>query len=136
MARLRVESNYGPARREIYKQLRAFNTKAAGKIDYRPLAITMREGKEIIGALTGETYWGWLFIDALWVSEKQRGKDLGKALIEKAESEARKRGVRHAYVNSFSFQAPGFYRKLGYREFGKLTDFPKGHTRHWLMKAL
>jgi len=136
MARVRVESALGPARREVHKQLRAFNKQATGKIDYRPLAITLREGDEIVGALTGETYWGWLFIDALWVSEKLRGKNMGKSLVDKAESEARKRGVRNVYLNSFSFQAPDFYRKLGYREFGKLADFPKGHTRHWLMKAL
>jgi ribosomal protein S18 acetylase RimI-like enzyme len=115
--------------------MRAFNKRACGN-DYRTMAITLRAGDEIVGGLIGETYWGWLFIDSLWISEKLRRKNFGKALIEKAESEARKRGVRNAFVNSFSFQAPGFYRKLGYREFGKLTDFPKGHTRHWLQKAL
>jgi len=136
MARARVESNYGPARREAYKQLRAFNTQAFGKLDHQPLAVTVRERDKIVGALTGETYWNWLFIDALWVSDKQRGKGMGKALIEMAESEARKRGARHAYVNSFSFQAPSFYRKLGYREFGRLDGFPAGHYRSWLTKAL
>ena len=48
----------------------------------------------------------------------------------------RKRGVRNAYVDTFSFQAPEFYRKLGYREFGRLDDFPTGHRRSWLTKAL
>src|SRR5271169_5672431 len=116
MPRLRIETVYGPAKRMVYKQ--------------------MREVNKVVGGLIGETYWGWLYIDSLWISEKLRRKNFGKTLIEKAESEARKRGVRNAFVNSFSFQAPGFYRKLGYREFGKLTDFPKGHTRHWLQKAL
>jgi ribosomal protein S18 acetylase RimI-like enzyme len=70
------------------------------------------------------------------ISKKQRGKGMGKALTEKAESEARKRGVRKAYLYTLSFQTPGFYRKLGYREVGRLDDFPKGHSRHWLAKAL
>ena len=135
MPRLRVETVHGPAKRKICKQMGAFNKRACGN-DYRTMAITLRVGDEIVGGLIGETYWGWLFIDSLWIAEKLRRKNFGKALIEKAESEARKRGVRNAFVNSFSFQAPGFYRKLGYREFGKLTDCPKGHTRHWLQKAL
>jgi hypothetical protein len=55
MQRPRVESIYGPAKREIYKHMRAFNKRACGS-DYRPLAITRREGDEIVGGLIGETY--------------------------------------------------------------------------------
>ena len=44
--------------------------------------------------------------------------------------------MQDVYLYTFSFQAPGFYRKLGYREFGKLNDFPKGQSRYWLNKAL
>jgi ribosomal protein S18 acetylase RimI-like enzyme len=135
MPRLRVESIYGPAKREIYKQMGAFNKRACGS-DYRPLAITLREGDEIVGGLIGETYWGWLYIDSLWIAEKFRRKNWGTTLMEKAESEARRRGIRNAFVNSFSFQAPGFYKKLGYTEFGRLNDFPQGHSRHWMMKTL
>ena len=59
-----------------------------------------------------------------------------KTMVAAAEAEARKRGIRNVYLDTFSFQAPGFYKKLGYREFGKLKDFPPGHTRHWMTKAL
>jgi len=137
MPRLVVERNYGAARREGYKQLRAYNVEATGQTrNQKPLAITMRDKSKILGLLTGYTAWGWLFVDTLWVSEKQRGKSLGKTLLAKAETEARKRGARNAYLYSYSFQAPGFYRKLGYRQFGKLKDLPKGHSCHWLTKAL
>jgi len=50
---------------------------------------------------------------------------MGKALTEKAESEARKRGVRKAYLYSLSFQTPGFHRRLGYREVSRLVIFRK-----------
>jgi ribosomal protein S18 acetylase RimI-like enzyme len=133
--RLRVESVYGPAKREIFKHMRAFNKRACGS-DYRPLAITLRQDDEIVGGLIGETYWGWLYINSLWIAENLRRKNLGKALIEKAEAEARKRGVRNVFLDSFTFQAPKFYMKLGYREFGRLNDFPVGHDRIWLTKAL
>jgi ribosomal protein S18 acetylase RimI-like enzyme len=136
MARLRVETNYGPAKREGYKRLREYNKEFTGKLDYKPMAFTLREGEKVVGILTGYTRWRWLLIDTVWVSDKVRGKGMGKKLIEKAESEARKRGARNAFLYSFSFQAPGFYRKLGYREFGRLKNFPKGHSCHWLTKAL
>jgi len=79
---------------------------------------------------------GWLFIELLWVSDERRQRGLGRSLMQKAELEARKRGIGSVYLDTFSFQAPGFYKKLGYREFGKLNDFPTGHTRHWMTKAL
>ena len=134
--RLVVERTYGAARREGYKQLRAYNNKAVGRLDYKSLAVTLRERGKIVGLLTGYTAWGWLFVDTLWVADKERGKGMGRTLLERGEREAKKRGARNAYLYSFSFQAPGFYRKLGYREFGRLDGFPKGHSRYWLTKAL
>jgi N-acetylglutamate synthase-like GNAT family acetyltransferase len=69
------------------------------------------------------------------VSEKHRG-GWGQFVMQTAEAEARSRGVRNVYLDSFSFQAPTFYAKLGYREFGRLQEFPAGHDRVWMTKAL
>ena len=136
MARIRVETVHGPARREIIKGIRAFNAPHLGKSDYKPLTITVREGKGIVAGLTGRTALGWLYVDVLWVSDQRRRKGLGRALMAKAEAEARKRGARNAWLNTFSFQARPFYKKLGYREFARLKDFPAGHSLHWMTKAL
>jgi len=136
MARLRVETVHGPARRRIFKELRAFNARHLGKLDYKPLTITVREGTEIIGGLSGQTALGWLYVEVLWVSDARQRKGLGAALMAKAEAEARKRGARNAWLNTFSFQAPTFYKKLGYKEFGRLDDYPAGHSHHWMTKAL
>jgi hypothetical protein len=56
--------------------------------------------------------------------------------MQAAEKEAKRRGAKNVYVDTFSFQAPEFYKKIGYREFGRLKDFPVGHHRSWLTKAL
>jgi N-acetylglutamate synthase-like GNAT family acetyltransferase len=116
--------------------LLAFNVRAVGKGQYKSLAIALRQGKEIVGGLTGWTWAGWCYVELLWIEEKYRGSGHGAALLRKAESEARKRGVRHMYLDTFSFQAPAFYKKRGFKQFGKLKDFPKGHDRIWLKKAL
>jgi len=136
MPRLQVERQLGPAKRRIMSGLLAFNARAVGKADYKALAITLRQGSEIVGGLIGWTWMGWCHVDLLWIEDKYRGRGRGTKLMHKAESEARRRGASRMFLDSFSFQAPGFYKKLGYREYGRLDDFPKGHTRHFLQKAL
>jgi len=136
MVSLKLDNVHGPARREIVKGLRAYNVSAVGKIDHRPLTVTLRERRDIVGGLVGETFLGWLAIGLLWIADEHRGKGLGPSLMETAEEEARRRGARNAYVDTFSFQAPGFYDKLGYRAFGRLDEFPPGHHRLWMTKAL
>ena len=136
MPRVQVESVQGPARRQIIKGLLAFNARAVGKAKYKSLTITLRQGKQIVGGLAGSTWMGWLYVDLLWIADRYRGKGYGRVLMNKAEIEAQKRGVQHVFLNSFSFQAPGFYKKLGYKEFGRLKNFPGGHIRYWFKKAL
>ena len=77
-----------------------------------------------------------MFIALFWVDEKFRGRGFGSKIMQTAEKEACRRGVKNVYVDTFSFQAPRFYKKLGYREFGRLKGFPAGHMRIWLSKAL
>jgi GNAT superfamily N-acetyltransferase len=100
-----------------------------------PLAVFIRHDGTVVAGLAGETYCGWLFIRYLWVSEDLRGRGVGRELMVRAEARARDRGCHSAWVDRFSFQAPLFYRKLGYEEFGRL-DYPPSHQRHFLSKRL
>jgi GNAT superfamily N-acetyltransferase len=72
----------------------------------------------------------------LWVAERYRKHGIGSQLMSSAETTARERYCRAAYLDTFTFQAPIFYERLGYREFGRLHDFPPGHARIWFWKAL
>jgi len=102
---------------------------------WRPLAIFLREGTRIAAGLAGDTYCGWLFVKYLWVSDGLRGRGVGRELMARAEALARERGCHSAWLDTFSFQARGFYQKLGYEEFGSL-DYPPAHRRHFMRKAL
>ena len=57
-------------------------------------------------------------------------------MIETIEQEARRFGAVRSYVDTMSFQAPGFYRACGYEAFGAIDGYPGGVTRHWFTKAL
>jgi GNAT superfamily N-acetyltransferase len=90
----------------------------------------------VLGGVIGITYWDWLYIDLMWLPVEFRGRGYGSQLLLLAEEEARRRGAKHVYLDTFSFQAPGFYEKHGYRVFGELQDFPAGHQRYFLTKQL
>jgi ribosomal protein S18 acetylase RimI-like enzyme len=136
MATVQVDRELGPGKRAVLSGLRGFNAKAVGRIDHVPLSVTLRDKRNIVGGVIGDTHLGWLFVQWFWIDEKYRGKGFGQRLLGMAEEEARKRGARNVYLDTFSFQAPGFYQKLGYREFGRLNDYPAGHYRAWMTKAL
>lgn len=130
-------------RDHLRSQLKAFNDqvsphhRAIRAVDPRPLDITIRDPTgEIVGGLVASTYWDWLDIDTLWVSEQVRGKGYGEELRRRSEEEARRRGCRRAKLTTFGFQARGFYEKMGYRVTGELADYPHGGCFYWMRKEL
>ena len=90
----------------------------------------------IAGGVVGEIAWQWLYILYVWLREDIRNQGYGTRLIKKAEAEAIKLGCGNAYLQTFSFQAPRFYEKLGYAVYGTLDDIPPGHTRYYMKKKL
>ncbi len=79
---------------------------------------------------------GWLEIISLWVSEKQRKKKIGEKLLSAAEKTAKKEGCHSAYLYTYSFQAPEFYKKNGYNLFGTVENYYKHHSKLYLKKRL
>ena len=107
------------------------------KVDIHPLFLTLRDDDEkIVGGLVARTWWGGLEVQYLWVSDKYRAQGFGRQLMLQAEKEALNRGCHMAYVDTFEFQAKGFYEKLGYREYGQLGNYAHKHTRCYLAKNL
>lgn len=92
------------------------------------------EDGTILGGVTSHTGWGWLSIELVWLDERIRGHGLGQRLMRLCEEEARRRGCTRAHLTTYSFQARGFYERLGYRVVGQLDDFPPGGARYWLRK--
>ncbi|WP_245572932.1 GNAT family N-acetyltransferase [Lichenihabitans psoromatis] len=125
-------------REAVLRPLMAHNERQTGRSDFKPLAILLRnaEGQPMDGGLTGRSFYGWLFIELLSVPEASRGQKLGTRLMQQAEAVALERGCLGIWLDTFSFQARGFYEKLGYAVFGSIEDYPPGHQRFFLQKRL
>ena len=118
-------------------QITTFNFNATGITDGELLAIFLRNNKnEIMAGIHGWTWGGTCEIRSLWVHEDWRGKGIGRELLTQAEAEATRRGCTQIVLDTHSFQAPGFYTKLGYQIIGAHQDYPRGHQAFYLEKKL
>jgi ribosomal protein S18 acetylase RimI-like enzyme len=133
-----TDSPDGAAREPILRALIAYSEAQSRPMDARPVAVLLKDPSNgaIIGGLWGRTAWGWLHMDTLYVPDALRRGGIGSKLVRMAEEEAIRRGCRGAWLDTFSFQARGFYERLGYRVIGTIEDQPPGHARHFLQKAL
>jgi ribosomal protein S18 acetylase RimI-like enzyme len=136
--RLVVQPHAPESDRQVVREsLDLYNVARTGHDDYHPVSIFLRgRHDEIRGGLLGNIWGGWLHVTFLWVAEPLRGSGWGTRLLRAAERLATESGCRGVWLSSFDFQAPGFYRRLGYREFGVLEDQPIGHSHHFLAKRL
>ena len=122
---------------EIYEMLKTFNLSNREKSENVPLGVFMEdENKKKLAGITGETFGNWFCIHYFFVDEQLRGQGIGKKMLESAESEAKRRGCKYSFVDTFSFQAPGFYEKQGYKEVFTLKDYPYTGKRHYYTKEL
>ncbi len=90
----------------------------------------------LIGGLYAELYYGWLHIRYLALPPELRGRGLGARLLGMAEAHARKRHCVGLWLDTFSFQAADFYRRLGFESFGAIEGYPPSHRRCFLQKRL
>lgn len=98
--------------------------------------LTDKDGNIVAGIIAEMYCWNCVYVDILWVSESQRGKNLGSRLLLELEQDAKDKGAYLIHLDTFDFQAKEFYEKLGYEVFGILEDCPQNHTWYYLKKKL
>jgi GNAT superfamily N-acetyltransferase len=131
-----AERDHQSVHTAVLESLIAFNDARAGESSYRPLALAVEdEHGQMIGGLSGATAYGWLFVELLFVPESLRGQGVGTELLRRAEAEAVARACHSVWLDTFEFQARGFYERLGYICFGELKNYPAG-SRFFMSKRL
>ncbi len=139
MAKLRLvsERDPDPADLETVRQgLYRFNMQRMNEWHYLDIAIFLRdEANAVQGGLLGTVWSGWFHVEFLWIADEHQRQGYGDQLLRAAEAEARAYGATHAYLETFSFQARGFYERYGYQVAGQLNDYPPGQTYYFLSKS-
>jgi ribosomal protein S18 acetylase RimI-like enzyme len=134
----RVEPAADASLRELLRvRLGEFNVGATGIRAYWPVAFQVRDGRgDVVAGVTGWIWGGTCYVEFLWVAEGERGRGLGSQLIEEVERTARERQCHQIALETFSFQAPGFYERLGFESVGAFADYPQGHSMIFVRKRL
>lgn len=120
------------------RQLREYNYGFVGEYpeqQYIRLNAKDAQGK-LLGGIRAFTFLHWLQVEVLFVNEAARGQGLGSRLLVEAEAQARALGAHHAYLNTFEWQAPGFYLKHGYTEQSRIERYAGEFYLATMTKAL
>ena len=134
---IRLENTESQKAQEIGNLIRSYNSSKRETAESEPLNLYVEdEHGQLLAGLVAETFGNWLEIEYLFVKEGLRGQGIGSQLLQQAESEAKKRNCRFAFVNTYQFQAPAFYQKHGYKEVFTMKDYPYTGQRHYYQKEL
>jgi GNAT superfamily N-acetyltransferase len=121
----------------ILNPLLEFNKSRVADDNFELIAIMLKDDDgQSVGGLWGKLYYDWLFVELLFVPESLRGQDFGSKLLAEAERIAKAKDYIGIWLDTFSFQAPGFYAKNGYERFGALDNYPRGRERVFFRKFL
>ncbi len=131
------EESWGGSAREAIDAILDEGAVAAGvPFTYDQLVFLAEEAGVVLGGLAATIVQRWLHVDLLAVRAEARGRGIGRTLMAEAEALARRRELIGVYLDTYGFQAPEFYPRLGYTVFGRLPDQPPGHTRLFFQKRL
>ena len=110
----------------LSEELDRFNAAATrGSEPARELTVQLLDDASALAAgLSGWTWGVAAGIGMTWVRDDVRRHGLGGRLLALFEDEARARGCTHVFVTSFTFQAPSFYERHGYREIFRWEGVP------------
>jgi GNAT superfamily N-acetyltransferase len=102
----------------------------------KPFSVLAFMEERLVGGVIGKVFWNWLYADLVWVEEEYRGRGIGSEVMKTAEERARGMKLTGIYLWTETWQAPPFYRKLGYEQYVEFKDFPPGHCRLGFRKYL
>ncbi|GAB2838914.1 hypothetical protein GCM10027074_01600 [Streptomyces deserti] len=136
-AALRVGGQDDDLEQRLDDELTSFNAEATGASVPEPLTVRVTDDTgALVGGLTASVWGRQCSVDMLWVREDQRHAGWGSRLMRAAEEESVRRGCTSMTVSSYTFQAPGFYRKIGFQEVGRIEGVPGGHADVYFHKVI
>ena len=105
--------------------------------DYVSFSFVAKENDNIVGIITGRSYYKEIHISDLIVLEQYRNKKIGSKLIEKVEEYYKNKGFENINLTTYDFQAPKFYQKCGFEiECMRENKQNPNLTKYFLIKPI
>jgi GNAT superfamily N-acetyltransferase len=120
-------------------RLREFNNRVVGTEHYQGIGVWLNAkdaAGKVVGGFRGDIFFDWLFVHALFVDEPIRGQGLGTELLIEGEALAKSKGALHVRLETFEWQAPKFYPKLGYRLQTQFANYYREYSLYMFVKDL
>lgn len=122
----------------VDNKLEDFNKKIKPLVQEEEFVVFKHVAKvddKIVGGIFGySSYYKIGYIETLWVDESFRKCGIGSDLLKLIEADFKNFGCENAHLETFDFQGPEFYIKMGYEEFGKLYYSNANLTEFFLKK--
>ena len=110
----------------INKEFSAYGEQNGVVLNYDEFCFAAEEDGNILGVITGRAYYNEVHIGDLIVASSLRKGGIGSKLVRAVEDNYRGKGYDKITLTTFGFQAPEFYKKLGYEvEFVREDKDPK-----------
>lgn len=121
----------------LLEAMKAFNKRAVEIAPAQRFNVALRDSEgRIVGGAAATLSADSLYLDIVWNDDAVRGQGHGRAIMELAEAEGRRRGARNCWLYTMSWQARPFYEKLGYVCFGEMPYLGDEHKRYFMWKML
>jgi len=132
----RVEDDEPRIGEFIGKEFADYAVQNGVELNYDDFCFVEEEDGKILGAITGRAYYDEVHVVDLIVDPGCRRSGLGSRLVATVEEAYKNKGYAKITLTTFGFQAPEFYKKLGYQiEFVRESKDPK-LSKYFLSKAL
>ncbi|MBX2849355.1 MAG: GNAT family N-acetyltransferase [Acidiferrobacterales bacterium] len=121
----------------VGNELDNFNAQSSSIAEVKALQVIAKANEfEVVGGAIGRTWGECCELLKIWVTPESRSKGIGNLIMDAFESEAKKRGCKLVYLDTFSFQAPRFYKLRGYREMLRTSGFTNNAEKLHFQKSL
>lgn len=96
--------------------------------------LAVYDGEILVGGSIGDIAWKWYYLDQLWIDKNYRKLGIGTKIIKEVEKYAKEKNCLGVRVETWNFQAKGFYEKQGYEVYASFEDCPPGTIEYALKK--
>ena len=121
----------------INREFTVFGNESGVELNYDEFCFVAEDDEgQLLGAITGRAYYNEVHIGDLIIGKEHRKSGIGRKLVEEVENMYKGKGYEKITLTTFGFQAPEFYKKLGYEtEFVRVDKEPK-LSKYFLAKPL